>query len=535
MGLLPGTLYVRVSKDDLRNGRSVGRQAREAQDDADREGIEIGARFEDNDRSASRHARRGREEYARLIEHLETVDTGKGHVLLLWESSRGSRELQEWAALLNLCRRRGIFVRVVTHHRTYDLALSRDWRGLAEDGIDNEYEVEKTRVRVSSGVALNAAKGRPHGLVLYGYRRERDPNTGKLIAQVIDPERAEIVREIFRRVANKDELQTIAKDLNRREIPSPRCHPNAENACPLTDSGRHVGAGWSGTGVRKIVTNPGYIGRRVHRGIVLDGVKAIWESLVDEELFNRCVELVTDPARKSSKDHTVKWLLSGIAVCARCRTAVTTQKNSGKLAYVSKCYHVGLPAEEAELFVNAEIKRLLKNISLVDVSPAEEAAEVASALEEVRSLREELEGARRQATSQRKKGSYKLSPEALAMIEGDLLPRIESALHRSRVRTLPLSVQRAIESRGEAWDDLSIPQKREVLKNLFEIDILRAGKGKRLPAAERVRVRKRGSWERDIESSGEGKLPTRPDGTAIWGDLPLLEALAEDQERQGVV
>ncbi len=33
-------------------------------------------------------------------------------------------------------------------------------------------------------MAANAAKGKPHGLVPFGYRRNYDPDTGRLVAQV---------------------------------------------------------------------------------------------------------------------------------------------------------------------------------------------------------------------------------------------------------------------------------------------------------------------------------------------------------------
>jgi hypothetical protein len=74
-------------------------------------------------------------------------------VVVLWESSRGGRELEEWAAFLNACRRTGTGIYITTHGRLYDMANGRDWRSLAEDGVDSAYESEKTSVRIRRHVA----------------------------------------------------------------------------------------------------------------------------------------------------------------------------------------------------------------------------------------------------------------------------------------------------------------------------------------------------------------------------------------------
>lgn len=107
-----------------------------------------------------------------------------GEVLQLWESSRGSREQAEWTTFLNLLRDNDVRLHVTSHHRLYDLSNPRDRRTLDEDGVDSAYESAKTSMRIKRHTAANAAKGRPHGRVPFGYRRIYDPNTGRLVSQV---------------------------------------------------------------------------------------------------------------------------------------------------------------------------------------------------------------------------------------------------------------------------------------------------------------------------------------------------------------
>ena len=103
--------------------------------------------------SASRHATKKRDEWPRV---LARIDAGQGDVLWLWESSRGDRKLSTWARLLEDCRDRAVRIYVETHGRLYDMANSRDWRTLADDGVDNEAETNKTSERVLRAMTANA-------------------------------------------------------------------------------------------------------------------------------------------------------------------------------------------------------------------------------------------------------------------------------------------------------------------------------------------------------------------------------------------
>ena len=131
-------VYERVSNAKDKRARSVAEQNAENRTACADQGWAIAATFQDPNRGASRFTARAREAYEQL---LAAIGAGQIDVLVLWESSRGGRELQAWAGLLNACRQHRVRIYVTSHGRLYDMASGRDWRTLAEDGVDSAFEI----------------------------------------------------------------------------------------------------------------------------------------------------------------------------------------------------------------------------------------------------------------------------------------------------------------------------------------------------------------------------------------------------------
>lgn len=168
--------------------------------------------------SASRHGRKTRTDWAKL--HAD-VTADRVDVIWLWESSRGDRRASTWLTLLEDCREHRVRIYVETHARLYDMANPRDWRSLAEDGTDNEYESEKIRLRVTRSMQAPAEAGQLHGRAPYGYQRRYELTAaGKrvLLGQDPDPVEAPIVREMYIRLARGDTLRALARDLEARGV-----------------------------------------------------------------------------------------------------------------------------------------------------------------------------------------------------------------------------------------------------------------------------------------------------------------------------
>jgi DNA invertase Pin-like site-specific DNA recombinase len=253
--------YLRVSVDKSGRERSPEEQHDDNERAAEANGWALGEPYRDVG-SASRYANGGngtvRPGFDRLVADLERGRFGAG-VLVLWEASRGSRRLSEWARFIETCEAAGVRIHVTTHQRTYDVSNARDRRTLQEDGTDSEYESAKTSARARRASAAAAAEGRPHGRVPYGFRRRYNPDDGKLAAQEIEPVEAAVVRELFDRLEWGHSLRAIARDLETRGIRS------------------RGGKVFSPEHLRSLAVADAYRAKRTHRGTLTD---AVWPAIV---------------------------------------------------------------------------------------------------------------------------------------------------------------------------------------------------------------------------------------------------------------
>ena len=303
----------------------------------------------DNDRSASRFASRTREAWPSLIADLET---GKYDVLVLWEPSRGSRDLVVWAALLDTCRRHGVQTHVTSHGRTYDLAQPRDWRTLAEDGVDSAYESEKTSQRILRAMTSNAVAGPPARLLPLRLHPHLRPRTGALTGQAVDPETAGVVREIIQRIAASEPVSVVTEDLNRRNIPSP------------------AGKVWQRAVIRKVALNPAYIAQRTHDG---ESHAATWEPLVSEADFYGARSVLKARGRVGRRPGRTKHLLSYIATCGVCGAPLGATVARGYFCSSKHCTQAKTELVDS-VVEGAIIARLEREDILDDLSGRDDAA-----------------------------------------------------------------------------------------------------------------------------------------------------------------
>jgi site-specific DNA recombinase len=201
----------------------------------------------------------------------------------------------------------GIQIYVTSNDALYDLSKPKQWQTLANDGIHNAYTSEKTSLRMKRDADAQAEAGRPHGQVLYGYKRVYDPETKELVEQCPHPDHAPVVKDIISSVYKGESLTSIARRLNDGRL------NDRDGIRPLIPSPR--GAKWSMRTVRRVALNQGYIGLRGHNGHT---TKGIWPPLVDETVFYGARRILMDPKRINTRPGRAKWLASLIASCALC-------------------------------------------------------------------------------------------------------------------------------------------------------------------------------------------------------------------------
>jgi hypothetical protein len=178
-----------------------------------------------------------------------------------FELSRSQRDLAVYVEIRELCLRSGLHFWDVGG-QLYDLRNRADRLSLGFQAVQAEDMSEYIRENVKRGIDGAAIAGRPHGKLTYGYRRIYDGRTGAFLEQVANTELqiavngegvtsrfspSGVVREIFTRLDAGVPISTIEHDLNLRGIPGPH-------------SDR-----WRRGTIRKIATNPAYIGKRVLR------------------------------------------------------------------------------------------------------------------------------------------------------------------------------------------------------------------------------------------------------------------------------
>jgi site-specific DNA recombinase len=441
-------VYERVSRAKDKRASKIARSIEE-QNAANRqacadENWAITRTFQDPNRSASRFATRDRPAYREL---LGAVGDDELDVVVLWESSRGGRELEAWAGFLNACRQHKVKVHVTSHGRTYDMSVGRDWKALAEDGVDSANESEKTSERTLRATAANARDGRPHGLAPYGYQRTYDPVTRELVAQERDPATAPVVANIISRVAGGDPIEAVTRDLNNREIPSPR------------------GGQWTHATVRWICMNPTYVGKRKHNGgPLLDGT---WPALADEVTFWAGVSLLTAPSRKVTRPGRARWLLSLVAECAKCGgpAVARAKQTTGVMFYTCRpngCFYAPLAEIDAQISALV-IARLSRRDAYAELAAADDKAVLAARAEAGR-LRGVLAGYKADAIAE------KITKDDYAEIAAGLKARIAKQDAAAVTAGVPLALRDLLTPGADIkarWEALGIPARKDVLRTLF--------------------------------------------------------------------
>lgn len=458
-------IYTRVSQDGRGDARSVTEQEQECSAWVAKEGWSPVGTWTDNDVSASKYAKKRRPGWEALTERIEA---GEVDVLVVWEPSRATRDRRVWAALAALCDEHR--VKFGCNGRLYDLADPDDAFQLDLFFALATRESGTTRKRVLRSTRANATSGRPHGKLLFGYRRtyKEGPRGPQLLAQVIDETQAAIVREAATRVAAGESLFRVARDFNERGMSGPR------------------GGRWDPTQVKRLCVNPSYIAQRTYLGQVVG--EASWPPILPEGTFYACVSRLTDPARRTNEGRGVKHLLTGLATCGVCGGLMKIQKNRTHVAYICGAgFCVSRKKELVEDFVTAVVVARLALPDAIELLQAPESgAEVADALAEVRAKRARLEGFYDAAAA------GEVTPAALARIEARLLPEIDAAERRARSNLGSPLVSSIVGADVEqVWAGLQVEQRREVMAALVDVTVLPTGRGRRTFDPQSVRI----SWK----------------------------------------
>lgn len=476
-------LYGRVSSATT-DGRSVDSQLAEGRKVVAREGWQLVGEHRDDGISASRYSR-GKDRPGWQAA-MDAITGGLVDLLVVWEISRATRERAVWAALLAACT--DAKVKLVVGGRVHDPSDPDDSFLLDLTAALAVRESSTTSKRVRRHLDDRARRGQPHGKIAYGYTRVYEEHSGRTAGQVVDPETGPIVREIVVRILAGEACYSVAADLERRGVPSPHTVARLRNRRPTVETP------WRPDQVRRIALSPTNAGLRVLRGEVLPGVAASWEPLVSRTDHARVTEILRDPARRTNIGRTTsRHLLVSLARCAECGAGVRRIKNRNVPSYVcSRGYCVARAMRFVDEYVTTALLAYLQRPDLAEVFARDDTVEQqerAAAARERDELRATLEGWYEAAVA----GT--VSPSGLARVETGLLQRIEAADDRARPRPASPVLANLLQlTRGEdtveaRWELLTVPSKREVIRELMDIRIKRTRRGARHLDPDSIEIR----------------------------------------------
>jgi site-specific DNA recombinase len=200
-------LYARFSTEK-QSEASIEDQFRVCERIAEREGFSVVARFSDAAVSGGTTSRPG---YQALLRAARKREIG---IIVAEDSSRLWRELAEqWRALKEL---QDLGVHVVGHG--LDTRREESKILLAVNGAVAEGYRDEIARRTRRGLEGRAREGKSAGGRAYGYVPPAMSATGNL---EIEPQQAEVVRQIFTWYAEGWSSKAIAAELNQRGVPSP--------------------------------------------------------------------------------------------------------------------------------------------------------------------------------------------------------------------------------------------------------------------------------------------------------------------------
>jgi DNA invertase Pin-like site-specific DNA recombinase len=237
-------IYARYSSDQQREA-SIEDQVRRAREEIQRRGWNPSGAQVIHDSAAS-GAGADRPGFALL---LELVKAGKVDVVVAEDTSRISRDVVDVASFKRLAEHTA--VRLILVADGIDTAQGNAKLPYLLKGLMSELFLDDLRYKTLRGLEGRALAGMSTGGLPYGYLSETvvGPSgrvTGHRIQ--VDAARADVVRAIFAQYLEGRSLSAIARELNRREVESPRARS------------RHQRKGWCAGTIRALLHNKKYTG-----------------------------------------------------------------------------------------------------------------------------------------------------------------------------------------------------------------------------------------------------------------------------------
>jgi site-specific DNA recombinase len=301
-------LYLRVSSEEQRDAGTIQTQRSCLERYAAERGFEVVETYSDDGVSGTFHLHE-RPEGLRL---LEDTSTGKFDTVLVYRLDRLARTQLGILDAADRLERLGVALRSATEH--YETATPQGRLLFQMLGSFAEFERSTIKQRTRDGLHREYREGHYMGRAPFGYRADEH---GHL--QVV-PEEAEIVRQMFERIAAGGTLYSEATRLNDFGVLPPSWKYSSEKRPPAKL--------WIPATIRFIVMNTTYSG--THRIKLSTGevVEQRVPAIVEPELQRRALARLEENRRFSGGKKTRDYLLSGLVTCETCGCSCAGRANT---------------------------------------------------------------------------------------------------------------------------------------------------------------------------------------------------------------
>ena len=287
-----GVIYARYSSHSQRDV-SIEQQVRACRQFAERHDIKVVKVYEDRALTGTNDKRPG------FQQMIQDARSGGWNYVIVYTLDRFARDRYDSAVYKRQLKNQGVKVLSAMENISDDptgILMESMLEGLAE-----YYSKELSR-KVQRGHEDNARKCLVNGALPLGYVKGPDSRY-----MICEPE-AEIVREIFQRVKDRDQLSEIIADLNNRGITTKK------------------GKTWNRSSFNQILSNERYTGVYLYRDIRIPGGIP---QIIPRELFDtvQCILHLKPNARKDRTGNTPQkrrresgvYLLTGKLFCGHCK------------------------------------------------------------------------------------------------------------------------------------------------------------------------------------------------------------------------
>lgn len=455
-------IYSRISRDDKDDGAGVARQEEDCRALCQRKGWTVAEVLTDNDISA--YSGRLRPAYERMVAML---DRGEVDAVVAWAPERLHRSPRELEDFIDLVERVGALVETVKSG-SWDMSSSNSRMVARMLGAVSRAESERIGERVSRAHQQAKANGLWRGPVPYGMRK-----TAVAGAPEADPATADVVRSMAERVIRGDALTTIAADLNKEGVPPKR------------------GKAWTHTSVLRLLQSPAIAGMIEVEGELRP---AAFSGLLDPADW-RAVQnnIARRPRGEARRPREKLTLLGGILHCAE--HDVPLYGSGDKYA---RTYHATVPGLCMTRTIREPIDGLVRDVVVERLSRPDAKAVLIKPEDRSRSDDEAA--------------ALRLRRDEIADLVADgLLPLATARPRLADIAARLVDLEgrqspgllgaRELADPATAWVDWTVPQRREVLRLLFDSICLAHGTYNNGPRVDLSRLRL--SWRSDGPARAE--------------------------------